>query len=509
LPSSSSSSSSSASSIAEGTESASVMENLLAAIERENSQHGLVLRTFTAAHFQFQQELWKVLKDQRANATIIDIGDTTFPTILADLVIVLIRLVARSAHSAVIISTLDMVNGEFAPASVDSPSSALDPAYTIAASLILDKLVADFEGLVHSVLLSPDSMVRTKFAELFHRIYTIVATDVGAQGFVVLDESGLQLEVMSSNYRVFRDATGTAGIELGSKGGGYAETKGSIIPNTDAMSDDEQLAAALKLSQEDTKTHSGFETKSAEAMTEDEQLAAALALSQQEYATDITATILSSASAASIDLTGFSDTKTPAASVSAAAASAAVVETYPAVVRFLWELTTDKRIQAIADQWRRSDAVTWLFLKLAELAPQVQYIFVRREVIAQFADIVLSDQSPLAETLYSKSQRKRAPSSYVTIHPIKPNGELQATSKNIPDWSNLLGAIAILLRGSYPAVPHGPALGEWDRLCLKNKQFHATCLRQYRYSQPFISILRLLPMLDTGNVIAAGDSGYI
>lgn len=213
-------------------------------------------------------------------------------------------------------------------------------------------------------------------------------------------------------------------------------------------------------------------------------------------------------------------------------------------LKLLLELTTCNRLQIIAENWRRSDCFTSLLLQLASHDLSIRAVFVNREVVCHLMDIVLGDQSPLLGTLYDRKGHKFAPSSFAIVYPIKPPTadtssavktneptaanstiideyqHLSSTSSTIPNWSSLLETVAHLVytvrKDEYDRaiLPHPTPqstntggflsaftshntfssqsshtsykpplyLSEYDWKCLENRTFYSTFIRQCRYT---------------------------
>jgi hypothetical protein len=90
-------------------------------------------------------------------------------------------------------------------------------------------------------------------------------------------------------------------------------------------------------------------------------------------------------------------------------------------------------MQLIPENWRQSDASTWLLCEICKLGGPVNDLpgsvgsvfdarahkafLVRRQVICQLVDVISSDQSPAKGVLYVAGARKTAPNSYVVVGP--------------------------------------------------------------------------------------------
>lgn len=126
---------------------------------------------------------------------------------------------------------------------------------------------------------------------------------------------------------------------------------------------------------------------------------------------------------------------------------------------------------------------------------------IRREVIAQLVDLVVGDASPVANSLFAKGSRKRAPSSHTTVV-LDKQGNLPTSAKNIPDWTDAVRALSLLCRSSCTesmitnrGIPstllHDNAivLDPWSTRSLRCRPFFATCLKQSRYVDSVMEIM--------------------
>ena len=137
-------------------------------------------------------------------------------------------------------------------------------------------------------------------------------------------------------------------------------------------------------------------------------------------------------------------------------------------------------------------------------------------MICQLVDIFTADQSPAKSNLYPLGSRRTAPSSYVSIPPpILRNGPLSSAAKNIPDWTDLLETLRLLVCAGtnegmetgtgvpptlfvpypttkVPLVPmawKAPRLDQGSHLCLAARTMYSIALRQGRYSQILIPLI--------------------
>jgi hypothetical protein len=181
-------------------------------------------------------------------------------------------------------------------------------------------------------------------------------------------------------------------------------------------------------------------------------------------------------------------------------------------LKFLLEMSRDVNLQPIAENWRRSDAITWMLREVCESGVFARLILIRREMIAEICDLFLGSQSVTGGGYFVQGTRKRAPSSYISVAPTKPvcttdkkssgsksSSSSSSTSSNIPDWSNILVALSSLVSTcltecmlqSHKTVP--PTLncnihqcGMMDELSfnsIRSKTFYSTALKQARYIQ--------------------------
>jgi len=169
---------------------------------------------------------------------------------------------------------------------------------------------------------------------------------------------------------------------------------------------------------------------------------------------------------------------------------------YSACHWLLCSLTKASVLEKIAENWRKSDAILWLLMKLSELDLAITSLFIVRELIAGLIDIFLADQSESADVLYDKKSHKFALSSYQSVYPINEAGDLCSAAKSLPDWSNLLEIVSRVLSnaGRHHNI-HGryltmPPISSYDEAALICKTFYATCLKQSRYSTQLISIIQ-------------------
>jgi len=204
--------------------------------------------------------------------------------------------------------------------------------------------------------------------------------------------------------------------------------------------------------------------------------------------------------------------------------------------RFLTSLTDSRRIHLLSENWRRSDGILHLLLKLCEGndAYAVRLFFVKRELVSHLVDIFLGDASPLCGELYNKGDRRRAPSSYVPVWRVKDN-QLCGGAKNLPDWKELLEIVALLvcscatqgmhdrmlraqnvgnhnvnnafLNDNSPLTPDTllaspidvPRLDIFSQQCVDSRVFYATAIRQCRYAAPIIRIIQHQAFESTKN----------
>eukprot|EP01041_Mallomonas_annulata_P001788 gene1788-3471_t len=167
------------------------------------------------------------------------------------------------------------------------------------------------------------------------------------------------------------------------------------------------------------------------------------------------------------------------------------------MAQFLVDISSGKTFQLIAENWRRSDAITWLLRELCKMHWSVRIFLVNRGLIAEIVDLFLGDFSPACGVLYARDTKKRAPSSFDAIIP-EINMSSNHTMKNIPDWTCLLDALALLTRScrnesmliSNKKPPTllftdsavvVPIMDEWSTKSIRSKTLFSTAVRQERY----------------------------
>jgi hypothetical protein len=200
-------------------------------------------------------------------------------------------------------------------------------------------------------------------------------------------------------------------------------------------------------------------------------------------------------------------------------------------VRFLYELTMDCRMQLIVENWRKSEQYILLLLEISKLSWAARDFLVKRQVIAQMIDIFLVEQSPLNGVVYEKNTRKTVPSSYVPVGVMK-DGSFSYSARNIPDWTNLVKLISLLVCNSKNEYQlkevnnnnnsnnlsifsllkrynsgndssssmnnavednyKSSIMNEWDVQCVTSKIFYSTLLKQSRYIKPTAAMIRHL-----------------
>ena len=194
----------------------------------------------------------------------------------------------------------------------------------------------------------------------------------------------------------------------------------------------------------------------------------------------------------------------------------------PASARFLLELTRDGRLQLLAENWRRSDAMTWLLLSICQLGGKSKAIsplsspclsnsnhkvfLMKRQLIPQLVALFTGDSSLVVGSTV-QGPRKTAPSSYVVIGPPSTRGGAPpAASKNIPDWTDLLDCLVALVTScrtdamdcwtndqfsSYSSAltARSPKLDWVSGLSATSRPLYSIALKQCRYSAQTTSLI--------------------
>ena len=180
----------------------------------------------------------------------------------------------------------------------------------------------------------------------------------------------------------------------------------------------------------------------------------------------------------------------------------------PLAVSFLIELTRDSRMQLIAENWRKSDALTWLLLEVSRLeAPDVcglqghRLFLMKRQVVSQLVAVFAGDNS-LVKASEVQVARKTAPSSFIVIGPPSTKGgPAPVTTRNIPDWTQLLECVALLVCGCCPEgrlhsqypPPYSshflPPLDCTSALSVTSRSLYSVALKQSRYAAPITSLI--------------------
>lgn len=188
-------------------------------------------------------------------------------------------------------------------------------------------------------------------------------------------------------------------------------------------------------------------------------------------------------------------------------------------LNFLLELSRDANLQPIAENWRRSDAITWMIRALCETGVFTRLILIRREMIAEICDIFLGSQSVTGGGYFIQGTRKRAPSSYVSMPPVKPAASTNSEKKgavtnksnnninnmSVPDWVNLLHALSSLVctcltecmlqshRTILPTlnctVHQCGMMDELSFNSVRSKTLYSTALKQARYYEALEPII--------------------
>lgn len=185
-------------------------------------------------------------------------------------------------------------------------------------------------------------------------------------------------------------------------------------------------------------------------------------------------------------------------------------------IKFLLELTTDEKVQCIAEHWRRSDAICWMLHDIAEVNWQTRYVLTRRELVVGICDIFLGDQSVTGAGLFVQGSRKRAPSSYAHVPHVKA-GTVNHHAKNLPDWTLLLDTLAMLVTDSVnPESAHygrnsNPLLRDLSEASIKSKVLYSTALKQARYIPALCKIVQFncFENFNTSNDFAEAIGGSL
>ena len=167
--------------------------------------------------------------------------------------------------------------------------------------------------------------------------------------------------------------------------------------------------------------------------------------------------------------------------------------------RFLLELTRDSRIQLIAENWRRSEAVIALMLAVCHQehkssnststgtfnssevpsclsGGQHRLFLMRRQLVSQLISVFTGDVSPI-QGMAAHGSRKTAPSSYIMLGP--PNtrgGPHPVASKNIPDWGQLLDCVAALVTSCRTETMQVQVQGWMDSSQSQSQPMHPMCI---------------------------------
>jgi ubiquitin C-terminal hydrolase len=184
-------------------------------------------------------------------------------------------------------------------------------------------------------------------------------------------------------------------------------------------------------------------------------------------------------------------------------------------VRFLCLLTLDRSLQFLAENWRKSEAYTFLLSSLVQPLPFIRYLLIKRQVISAIIDLIMGDQCPLNGKLYPTVNhgRKRCPSSFQVVSYTNKEKQVSSNAKHLPDWTHLLEVLVVLLRDCDLSSSHynnsSPYLttlangtyrmrmSEWDYLCISNKTFYSILIKQCRYLP---SLIEMIVLLSTENL---------
>lgn len=152
---------------------------------------------------------------------------------------------------------------------------------------------------------------------------------------------------------------------------------------------------------------------------------------------------------------------------------------------FVVEITSNSSMVMILENWRQSQAFLNFSFKVCQMSPEIQDIYLRREVVAQYIDIIMGDRSPLCDKVYSSSKRKCCNSSLEVVCRIDELGTLSPIAYGIPDWSDALRIITLLLkRPKWRSIIDPLSLS-----LLLSSDFYSTLVWQVRYVELLPSIL--------------------
>ena len=398
-----------------------------------------------------------------------------------------------------------------------------------ACELIINYYINHFDTVIMSLLFAPELPIRDSFVKFLLKILTILFYTQGSSiiyndtykkdmklnllSQVLIDTSFKDSGINNSQHTNDDKIKGSNNYNTNTHN---ANNSGAIRydnSNSDAMDEDEQLAMAIKMSQElstPTKTTSASPYPSQPSHPSDTTPGTTIGSNKLPLAPTITSTTTSPVKPVVTvidDTTKTTDKYTLSPELKS-------------ITKFLILLTMEKNITLIAEHWRRSESLLWLILELCKLDWSLNWLLVKREMISQLIDVFLGDQSPLSGHTYIQGTRKRAPSSYCVVGPLTKSGELPYVARNLPDFSYLIEAVVYIvthakseamvnrvsnqipgfnnsfnLMSSFrpilpthpPTLPPGseanaPVLDTTCKDCCKCRPFLATILRQTRYA---------------------------
>ena len=401
-----------------------------------------------------------------------------------------------------------------------------------ACELIINYYINHFDTVVMSLLFAPELPIRDSFVKFLLKILTVLFYTQGSS--VIYNDTykkDMKLNLLSqvlidtsfkdssSNINSNTQHTNDDKIKGNNNYNNNTHSTNSSasrydnnISNSDAMDEDEQLAMAIKMSQElstPVKTTSAHPSQSSQPS--DTTLVGTIGSNKPTLTPTITSTTTISPVKPMVTVIEDTTKTTDKYTLSPELKS---------ITKFLILLTMERNITLIAEHWRRSESLTWLILELCKLDWSLNWLLVKREMISQLIDVFLGDQSPLSGHTYMQGTRKRAPSSYCVVGPLTKSGELPYVARNLPDFSYLIEAVvymvthakseAMVNRASNqipgfnnsfnlmpsfrpilpthpPTLPPGsetnaPVLDTTCKDCCKCRPFLATILRQTRYA---------------------------
>ena len=462
---------------------------------------------------------------------------------------------------------IDIGIGTYVPPLYGAGGSSSSCDVVQATAIGLAKKVANkgsFDRVV-ALLYCPDQATRLSYAKLLFRAFELMVLSDGAAAFSV---KGTEAEAEASEDLLNADlAFSPSSFSFGSRAqedkrhqpvssNGASSAEG--VKGVGLDDEDEEIAMAIKLSMQSSSDLEGFPSDPAvplavavPILAEDEDDAQSRLDSGGTLMSDMESVVEMTYLLSDSDITEppvIADAVPCSIAASALASAPAlragvheskkpvghmdVHASFPhgsnsvglsSAARFLLELTRDARMQLIAENWRRADAVTWLLLSICQSCGESrlkQHVLVdppllsskseshrmfllHRQLLPQLVSIFTGDVSAVKGTVGS---RKTAPSSNVLVGPPGVRGGPDpASSKNIPDWTHLLGCIVFLSTGKGPKVSsdalmdsngreqsprwegsnsssNTPALDCASTLSATSRTLYCTALKQSRYA---------------------------